>query len=143
MKKVVISFIFLVALVSCGSDKPEPIKLNSDSCDFCKMTISNGKFACELITSKGRCYKFDDLFCMIQYAKSNTKVVFKRYYVSNYLGENQLILAEKGFYLNGDTINSPMGGKTAVFINEKELLEYQTKLSAREITWEEVYDLFK
>jgi copper chaperone NosL len=142
MKTVLISFIFLFVLVSCGSDKPEPIKLNSDSCDFCKMTISNGKFACELFTSKGRCYKFDDIFCMIQYAKSNEKVVFNRFYVSNYLGENQLILAEKGFYLNGGNINSPMGGKIAVFVTNKEALENQTKLSAQEITWEEVYNLF-
>ena len=41
-----IIFIALIAflMVSCGSNEPKPINLNTDMCDFCKMTIANGKF---------------------------------------------------------------------------------------------------
>ncbi len=142
MKTVLASLSFLFVLTSCGIDKPKPIKLNSDNCDFCKMTISNGKFACELITAKGRCYKFDDISCMIQYAKSNTTVAYRGFYVTNYLKDNHLIPAEKGFYLKGGTINGPMGGKIVVFATHKEQLDYQIKLAAQKITWEEVYNLY-
>ena len=66
-------FIVLITflMVSCGSNEPKPINLNTDMCDFCKMTIANGKFGAELITQKGRYYKFDDVSCMVQFAKSS------------------------------------------------------------------------
>src|SRR5690606_34963138 len=47
--KTTVTAILLAALVltACGSTEPKPIKLNVDGCDFCKMKISNGKFAAE------------------------------------------------------------------------------------------------
>ena len=72
--KSILSLVTILLLVSCSSSEPKPIKLNSDTCDFCKMTIANGKFGAELITQKGRCYKFDDVSCMIQFSKSSVCV---------------------------------------------------------------------
>ncbi len=60
MKKIVLLFSSLF-MIACVSNEPKPIKLNVDTCEFCKMTISNGKFGAELLTKKGRYYKFDDL----------------------------------------------------------------------------------
>lgn len=92
-------FIVLIAflMVSCGSNEPKPINLNTDMCDFCKMTIANGKFGSELITTKGRYYKFDDVACMIQFAKSNQTPV-NHFFVNDYLKENELFPAEKCFF---------------------------------------------
>lgn len=142
MKTVLASLIIVLVLVSCGTDKPKPIKLNSDNCEFCKMTISNGKFASELITAKGRCYKFDDISCMIQYAKSNTTVAYKSYYVSDYTKDNKLIPAEQCFFLKGGTINSPMRGNTIAFSTKNEATAYQSKLNAELKTWAEIYSSY-
>lgn len=139
MKKLILAFVSIVILVSCGPTEPKPIKLNSDSCDFCKMTISNYKFAAELITQKGRVYKFDDISCMIRYAKSNTTVQYSGFYINDYLRENKFIEAEKGFYLKGGTINGPMGGKVVIFSTDKEADTYRPKLNAAPTTWKEVY----
>lgn len=139
-----IFFIVLVTsiFVSCNSNEPKPIKLNSDSCDFCKMTIANGKFGAELITQKGRYYKFDDVACMIQFAKTS-EVPSKVFFVNDYLKENELVAAEKSFFLKGGTINSPMRGNTAAFTSDKEQKDFQTKLNAEPMTWEQVYDSYK
>ena len=57
--KILSYFFFFTLLISCGKKEAEPIKLNSDGCEFCKMKISDGKFGAEIITAKGRIYKFD------------------------------------------------------------------------------------
>jgi len=137
-------FIVLIAflMVSCGSNEPKPINLNTDMCDFCKMTIANGKFGSELITTKGRYYKFDDVACMIQFAKSNQTPV-NHFFVNDYLKENELFPAEKCFFLKGGIINSPMRGNLAAFSSINEQKKFQSKLNAEPMTWQQVYDSYK
>jgi len=131
---VVFFFIF-----SCSTSKPEPIKLNSDKCDNCGMAISNLAFASELFTSKGRVYKFDDLSCMLTFKKENTeKSNLASYYVSNFLADNHLLMAEKSFFIKGETINSPMGGNIAAFSNKDSANKYAEKFEANIINWIEL-----
>jgi len=143
MKIFAITCISILTLISCGSNEPKPIKINTDSCDFCKMTIANGKFGAELITKKGRYYKFDDLACMIQFAKSNTVVPYQSFFVSDYLKDNNLIPAETAYFIKGGKINSPMRGNMAAFSSVKEQNEFGKKLEAQTITWSEVYNAYK
>lgn len=63
--KIAISLVVLVSFfTSCSTVEPTPIKLNTDNCDYCKMTIADLRFASELITEKGKVYKYDDLSCL-------------------------------------------------------------------------------
>lgn len=140
MKSFFLSIITTL-FVSCTANEPKPIILNSDSCDYCKMTIANGKFGAELITQKGKYYKFDDVSCMIHFAKTS-KVPAKFYFVSDYLQENQLVAAEKCHFLKGGTINSPMRGNLAAFSSSTDQLEFKTKLSAEPISWQQVYESY-
>jgi copper chaperone NosL len=133
---LVLSFV----LMSCNSSEPKPIKLNSDSCDFCKMTISNAKFASELITEKGRCYKFDDVTCMIKYAKENSNTKVKSFFVMNYLKDNQLIPVEKAFFLKGGTIRGPMGGKVIAFDSNENATKNKASFSAEITNWSAIYN---
>ena len=124
MKKIVLLFSSLF-MIACVSNEPKPIKLNVDTCEFCKMTISNGKFGAELLTKKGRYYKFDDLSCMLLYAKDNT-----------------LIPAEQSFYLRGGAINSPMRGNFAAFASDKDQDNFQKQFNAKTLTWEQVFTMY-
>ena len=143
MRKVIFVFFTLCLLNSCNLNEPKPIKLNSDTCDNCKMTISNGKFGAELITEKGRHYKFDDILCMVKFAKSGTPVPAKAFFVNDYLQDNTLIPAEKAFYLKGGNISSPMRGNTAAFSTQQESEQYRTKLNATPSSWDEIYNSFE
>lgn len=142
MKKIFLTLLATGFLMSCGSKEPKPIKLNADPCDFCKMTISNSKFAAQLITQKGRHYKFDDIACMIQFAKSNTVVPYEAFFVNDYLKDNSFIPVEKSFLLKGGTINSPMRGNCAAFATMGKQQAYQNQLHAKAITWKEVYNSY-
>ncbi len=141
MKKIVLLFSSLL-IISCVSNEPKPIKLNVDSCEFCKMTISNGKFGAELLTKKGRYHKFDDLSCMLLYAKENTNVQVQSFFVNDYAKDNTLILAEQSFYLRGGSINSPMRGNFAAFASDKDQDNFQKQLNAKTLTWEQVFTMY-
>lgn len=123
--------------LSCSTKDIEPIKLNVDQCSFCKMTIADGKFGAEIITKKGRVYKFDDLHCMKGYLSEN-KTDVKSYFVHDYTKENILISAEKAFYLKDGAISSPMRGNIAAFVDESEASAFQSKLNAQPISFEEI-----
>lgn len=143
MKPIALACIAFLSLASCSSKEAKPLKINTDACDFCKMTIVNGKFGAELITQKGRYYKFDDLACMIQFAKSNTVVPYQSFFVSDYLKDNTLIPAETAFFIKSDQINSPMRGNMAALATAAEQSEYAKKFNAKPLNWTEVYNSYK
>ncbi|MCU0359188.1 MAG: nitrous oxide reductase accessory protein NosL [Bacteroidia bacterium] len=129
------AFAALVFGVSCSSAGPEPISLNKDNCDYCKMTISDSRFATELKTDKGRVYKFDDMSCMLNYKKENSNAGSATYYVSDYLSPNALLVADSLFYISGDALASPMGGNVAAFSNPDSAQVYAMRFSAQPLTW--------
>ncbi len=71
MNKNKFSLIFFITLTllisSCGS-KPEPINYGHDECEFCRMQISDNRYGAELVTDKGKVYKFDSIECLIEFA---------------------------------------------------------------------------
>lgn len=122
-------------LISCSGDKPIPIKINEESCDFCKMGISDPKHGAEIITQKGRAYKFDDIACMINYCKENKELKVKAYYVHDYTKNNELILAQTAFFISGGSIKTPMNGKIAAFSAKSQAKAFQAEFRAEEIEW--------
>jgi len=134
---IMVSFLALL-LPSCGNEKAEQIKLNTDNCDFCRMKISDGKFAAEIITQKGRIYKFDDLSCMLEYVAGQTDISIKSYYINDYLKENELIDATKAWYVFNEELRSPMGGNTAAFSSEEKAQEYAEKFNVFAEKWDEI-----
>jgi copper chaperone NosL len=123
---------------ACSNAKAEPIKLNVDNCDFCKMSIADGKYGAEVITQKGRVFKFDDIMCLINYCKENSKTKMEAFYVIDYNQNNVLIPAETAFYSKGGDIHSPMHGGIIAFSNEKDSKEVGVKLKASSISWNEI-----
>jgi copper chaperone NosL len=134
----VLLFVLSFSIFSCTNYNAVPLKLNSDNCDFCKMSIADGKFGAEAITQKGRVYKFDDIQCMVNYSKANPDTKMKVFYVNDFTKENVLIPAETAFFLSGGIIKSPMRGGIVAFPTEKDLVVFQPKLNAKSIPWDVV-----
>lgn len=133
---VVCSFMFF----SCGDDKAVPIKLNVDNCDYCKMGIADGKYGAEVITQKGRVYKFDDIACMTSYCKENHTTKFKGYYIHDHAQENILIPAETAFFITGGAIKTPMHGEVVGFSEEDKAKEFLIKYGAEKVEWKDVLE---
>ena len=63
------AMLFLFAMISCNTG-PQPIRPGIDACDFCKMTITDDRFGGELVSEKGKIFKFDDMHCLTSFLKS-------------------------------------------------------------------------
>jgi copper chaperone NosL len=138
-KQALTLFIPLIfTLHSCADYTVQPIKLNVDTCDFCKMTIADGKFGAEVITQKGRAYKFDDIICLKNYCEENKDTPVEKYFVHDYLEDNQFIDATKASYIKGGNISSPMNGNIAAFSDETQARLMAEKLQAEIIGKEEI-----
>ena len=66
-----IPFFLLAFIISSCTTKPQPIKMG-DTCDFCIMGVADNRFGAEIITNKGKIYKFDDIHCLLGFMKANT-----------------------------------------------------------------------
>jgi copper chaperone NosL len=122
--------------MSCSS-VPEPIMLGQDACSFCKMSIADNRFGAEIITKKGKIYKFDDVHCVLGFMKANTinNNDIKETYLVNFEEPHNFILAEKALLLKSSELHSPMGGNVASFDNEKKLKDAAQKVKGETVTW--------
>lgn len=128
---------FFYLFQGCTPSGPEAIELHKDMCAFCKMRISDGHFGSELITEKGRIYKFDDLYCMREYIKENPDSKMGGLFVHHYPIENQLVSVESVFLVKSPAFRSPMGGNTAAFIDVQEAEKQAFDKKGKLISWEE------
>ncbi len=140
MTKASLLFIAPILFVSSCKIEPEPIHVGKDNCDFCKMTISDQRFAAEIVTTKGKVYKFDDLSCAAKfYNEKNTEQSgFGEVYVSDYAHPNQLILAKESFIFSSRDLRSPMNGNFAAFAHQSDRDVFMNNLKGVVSSWSEV-----
>jgi copper chaperone NosL len=139
-KKLTMAFVSLLffGLMSCVSG-PQPIKLGQDACSFCKMSIANNHFGAEMITKKGKVYKFDDMHCIAGFIKSNEVASsdISEIWLVNYAEPHNFILAQKAFLLRSAELHSPMGANIANFDDENKLKDAMKNIKGKELTWEQ------
>ncbi len=145
--KTLLSLILIIVVCANCSVKPEPLRYGKDNCSFCKMTLVDDKFGGELVTKKGKVFKFDDIKCMISFLNSTDgKVDYSYELVVDYAhaaDEFDLIPSGDAFYLQSPEVKSPMAGNVAAFKIKAEQQNYQTKWSGSVMSWNEVKEAFK
>lgn len=104
---------------SC-SVEPQPINYGSDACEFCKMTIVENRWAAEIVTDKGKAYKYDAIECMMNYMNRNdiSPNNLALLLVDDYSQPGVLIDATKATYIKSEAIPSPMGAFLSAFSNQ-------------------------
>lgn len=117
--KALIGVLTILFLFAC-SGKPKPIDYGHDNCQFCDMTIMDNKHAAEVVTTKGKIYKFDAIECMIRHIDKSAEQVYAYRLISDFSNPGELINAEQSIYLVSKNIPSPMGEFLSGFSSEKE-----------------------
>jgi copper chaperone NosL len=136
--------IFCVFLFSC-SVEPQPLIYGKDACHTCKMTLTDQKFGAEVVTAKGKVYKFDDANCMINFMNSGSmegqEVSYKL--MVDYTQPGKLLPVEHTLFLKSDEIRSPMNSGIAAFETEASMKEFKQKWGATLLGWGELQTQFK
>jgi copper chaperone NosL len=109
MKSILgISILTLLLVTSCKVE-PEKINYGEDGCHFCKMTIVDNQHASQLVTAKGKVYKYDAIECLINDLKKRDSTEVGMLLVNDYSNPGELISAESATFIISEGIPSPMG----------------------------------
>lgn len=125
------------------SIEPEPLIYGKDQCHSCKMTLMDRKFGAELVTTKGKVYKFDDINCLFNFYNEGSvnKQDFRFKLVVDFSQPEKLIDAEKAVYLKSGQIKSPMASQVAAF--ETAQTNLAAEWNATEYEWGELQNQFR
>lgn len=132
----------VIALWGCEV-KPSKINYGSDACHYCKMSIVDAQHASEIVTVKGKAFKYDAIECMMNHLQEWDQAEPKLYLVSDYDNPKSLIDATKAHYVISQAIPSPMGEFLTAFENptsRDSILENNEGLG---LTWEELKEEFR
>ena len=124
--------------LSC-STQPQPFIAGKDNCHFCKMGITDTRFGGELITKKGKIFKFDDLSCLAGFLKAGgeEKSNISKTLTVLFDKPNSFMDLEKAILLRDPVLRSPMGSSTAGFSNQAAADQYlKGKTGAEIIGWQ-------
>jgi copper chaperone NosL len=130
-------FALLLVFFSCNVG-PEPINYGSDGCYFCKMTIVDKVHAAEIVTKKGKVYKFDATECMVNFMGDFDSSEIKLYLSNNYTEPESLIDATQATFLISENIPSPMGAFLSAFKNKADAEKTQAEKGGTLYTWDEL-----
>ncbi|NNF01270.1 MAG: hypothetical protein HKN22_01155 [Bacteroidia bacterium] len=141
LNKFILTLMIPLAISSCEI-KPSDIEYNTDSCSECKMIISDPQFAAQIVTKKGRNYKFDAIECMLRDVNRRGIADLKYILVTTFDVPGKLMNARNASYLISKNIPSPMGGYLSAFSNIDEANKTQVQRTGTIHHWPEILNQF-
>ena len=129
----------VIFLAGC-SNGPQPIQFGNDGCDYCKMLITDKRFGGELVTKKGKTYKFDDIHCITSFLESGPvqQDNMAGIYLLDFSKPGQFVNSESCYLYASKELRSPMGSNTIAFSREEELKTLEAKYKGQRLIWDDV-----
>lgn len=141
MSKIQYATIFFLAvlLITCSLE-PQPINYGQDPCAFCKMTITDSRYGSELITKKGKIYKFDSIECLVDFVSSMEvpEENIHQLLITDFTASAALIDAKTAQYLISENMPSPMGANLTGFSKREEAEKFSSVHGGEIFSWSEL-----
>ena len=139
-------FLLWIAFSLCAcSVEPTPLLYGKDFCYTCKMTLMDKKFGAEVVTTKGKVYKFDDINCMVNFLNSGyiEEQNIAHRLVIDFANAEKFINAKDAHYVKSDKIRSPMASEVAAFSTKEDLEVSNKEWKGILLSWGELVTEFK
>ena len=117
---------------------PKVIDYGNDGCSFCKMTIVDRLYAAEIVTHKGKVYKFDASECMVNYLDEFDASEIKLYLTNVFEKPEVLENALEATFLISKNLPSPMGAYLTAFKSKAEAEKVQAENGGKLYNWNEL-----
>jgi copper chaperone NosL len=134
--------VWLVALllVGCQKGAPEPVAIErEDMCSFCRMAISEKRYAAEFIDNEGQAFKFDDIACMARFTREmrgQGRIAAR--FVMDFQAKTWL-KAEDAYYAQAKEIKTPMSGGIVAFKDESPAKETAGQYGGKVLRFDDVF----
>ncbi len=142
MSKVNILFILVLFTAACTVG-PSEINYGKEACHFCKMTIVDNQHAAEIVTAKGKAFKFDAIECMINDLKKRDESEIALFLINDYANPGNLIDARPATYLISEAIPSPMGAFLSGFGSRETALAVKDEKGGEIYDWQAIREQIK
>lgn len=126
---------------SC-SNSPEPINYGEDACDYCRMSIVDKQHAAQLVTNKGKNYKYDAIECMMNDLRNWERPPVAIHLVADYSNPGIMTDALSASYLISKEIPSPMGEFLSAFADESKRDEFYNLSGGESFKWAQLEKYF-
>ena len=143
MKYILGMSILTLLLVTSCKVEPEQINYGKDGCHFCKMTIVDKQHASELVTAKGKVYKYDAIECLINDLKKRDSAEVGLLLVNDYNKPGELISAATATFLISEGVPSPMGAFLSAFSDKADAEAVKSENGGELFEWQEVKNQIK
>lgn len=127
----------LMALGVAGCElRPEPVRYGKDECAECKMIISDRRFGAELVTRKGKVFKFDDFCCMNEFLERQAvpREAVGLQVISDFARPGEFVPAAEAYLLKSRKLSSPMRGDCAAFSSEAACRKVKEELGEGQVS---------
>jgi copper chaperone NosL len=133
---IVLALGALFFLQGCKNDFV-PISYGHEACTHCRMTIMDKRFAAEILTGKGKAYKFDDLGCLLSYIQDQKfHDPAAKIFVADFVNPDGPFLdAAQATFVRSESLHSPMGGNMAAEATTASAEELNKELHGNLLTW--------
>ena len=135
---------FITLLLAGCNPKAEKINLGKDQCAECKMTIADPKFGAEIVTKKGKVYKFDDTHCIAVFLERRgveLSSIHQTLFVQ-YDAPGEFIDVKSAEFVVSSQFKSPMGGNAAAFKGVAEARKKSADIEGSKVTnWATLYNI--
>lgn len=127
-------------MLACGSCHrgpygPAELVPDEDRCENCRMAISEKPFAGQVMTARGKALFFDDLGCLVVYAREKGLPDGSTPYVVDF-PSGQWIAAEQARFLWAKTLQSPMSFGLAAFRDDAGAERLAQEYPGRVLDWQ-------
>jgi len=128
-----------VPLLGCRPE-PKSIDFGEDQGVYCKMTIADPRYGAELVTDKGKVYKFDAVECMINFLQEEASAEREYAYVLAIAADTpgELHPVEEMYFLRSPEMPSPMGADLTGFSTREAAEAAREEHGGEILSWEEV-----
>jgi len=144
MRKLLNLLPLLLLLAACSTE-PQDIDYGAENCHFCTMTISDDRFASELVLKTGKAQKYCSIECMVRDVNRSESFTAKdvdNYYVIDMTKPKVLIPVADVTFLVSEKIQSPMGANLAAFKEKSNAQKLKEEWDGVLFGWDELMTKF-
>lgn len=138
-------FIGALSLLAACSSGPEPIVYGTDSCDYCRMGITDQRYGTELVSVQGKNYKFDSIECLAGFVASEriSPTDVGSLWVTCYDNPSSLTDATTVTFIRSDELLSPMAMNFTAFSADGKAQVALDKNGGERYTWSKILETVK
>jgi len=130
----------LPAACQAPQDRPVDIRTDVDMCDYCRMAISEVRYAAELIDPGGMPRKFDEIGCMVRYARTNhPQRDFRATFVMDYESKTW-VKGEEAYFVRSESIKTPMNSGIVAFRERSTAESAASRFKGRVLTYADLWN---